>query len=128
MKAIARFKSLPRAVRLGIIGAVAISVSWGSYLMGNGTFSGERGALLKSIADVNGRIATARSRIKQKATHEKELRSFVDRTLGEDLQTVHSELRSRLNRMLEELKLSGHSVNTGEETPRPSPRRSAARR
>ncbi len=52
------------------------------------------------------------------------LRGYADRTLGGDLESVDHELRSRLNRIGEELGLQGLSVGTGRVMPLDSPGRS----
>ena len=52
------------------------------------------------------------------------LRGFADRTLGGDLESVDHELRTRLNRMGEELGLEGLSVGTGRVRQVESPGRS----
>ncbi len=51
------------------------------------------------------------------------LRGFADRTLGGDLESVDHELRTRLNRVGEELGLRGLSVGTGRVRPFDSPGR-----
>jgi len=49
--------------------------------------------------------------------------AFVARTLGGDVETVDHRLRSRLNRVAEELSLARHSVSTGSTTAKASPAR-----
>jgi hypothetical protein len=51
------------------------------------------------------------------------LRGYADRTLGGDLESVDHELRTRLNRIGEELGLQGLSVGTGRVRPFDSPGR-----
>lgn len=53
----------------------------------------------------------------------RDLRTLVDRTLGGDVETVDHRLRTRLNRIAEDVRLAGATVSTG----RPSARQSPAR-
>ncbi len=119
-----RWHAMHPGTRLTVIGAVLIFAGWGAYKVGDGTWSGERGELRSTLNDLESRISTASTRIRQRTKQDEEAASFANRTLGGDAATVDSELRSRLNRLVEELDLAGNAVNTGEMTSRSSPRRS----
>lgn len=123
----ARWNALPRAARFGVVAGAATVLALGAHIAGSGRLGGSYGDLQREAGELRARIASARGRIKEKSAHDRQLQALVNRTLGDEYQKVDSELRSRLNRIKEELKLpeKSFSVNTGEPTPRLSPRRSA---
>ncbi len=112
----------PRDAMVWTAGAAAIAVTTAfGYLVGGGSFTAERAALESSRSDAVTAIAAMREEGAKRPQLDRELQSFVDRTLGGDLDSVDSALRSRLNRIGEELRLLDLSVKTDRATVRPSP-------
>jgi hypothetical protein len=126
VKLLERLTSLPPAVRLAAIVAGVALAAWGAYGVGAGRWSAEQADLTHTLGDMDARIASARTRVKRLAEHDAAIQAIADRTLGADKTTVDSELRSRLNRIAEELDLVP-AVSTGEITKRESPRRNVFR-
>jgi hypothetical protein len=83
---------------------------------------------LNEIADINLALASQAESRRLRPEVARELDQFVDRTLGGKLETVDHRLRTRLNRLAEQVKLQGVSVGTeGGGTARQSPARSVFR-
>ncbi len=115
----------PRDAVAWTVGAAAIAATMGiGYLIGAGSLSAERAALEadreKATAALVGMIEESAKRPLQ----ERQIQGFVDRTLGSDLDSTDSALRSRLNRIGEELRLVDLSVKTDRATVRASPAKS----
>jgi len=91
-----------------------------------------RSMYAKPVEKLRGDIATAEKRL---ASYERstadaprlaqELRSFTNRTLGGTTEAVDAELRDRLNRIVEAVRLESGTVGTEAASRRPSPARSA---
>lgn len=121
-KPLVRVPRGPRDALLWTAGAaaIAITVSLG-YVVGAGSFSSERASLESDRADAVAALASMREENAKRPQLDRELQSFVDRTFGSDLDAADSALRSRLNRIGEELRLLDLSVKTDRATVRPSP-------
>lgn len=115
----------PREVATWTIASVAVAVTAiAGYILGAGTFSAERGKLLADRDRANAGLTQIAEQSKQRPGLNRALQAFIDRTLGGDLDATDSALRSRLNRIGEELRLVDLSVKTERATLRLSPAKS----
>ncbi len=116
---------LPRGPRDVMIwmGAFALimGVVWLGYINGAGTFSAERAELMAKREAYTNALYKARDNRKERQVLDASLQAAVDRTLGSDLDAADSALRSRLNRIGEELRLTELRVMTERSTVRLSP-------
>ena len=102
-----------------ILGALVAGVF--GYVVGERRFTDER---VKSMADIEkyrGSLVDAAAKAKARPELDAKLQSLADRMLGPSLETVDSQVRSRLNRACEELGLTDVSVTTGAAVARPTP-------
>jgi hypothetical protein len=115
----------PREATIWLVGATAIvTTSVIGYLFGAGTFSAERAELERTLERANNGLAQVAEQSRQRPGLNRAIQSFVDRTLGGDLDASDSALRSRLNRIGEELRLLDLSVKTERAALRLSPAKS----
>lgn len=115
-----RFASRVTATSLGAaIATVGLAV--GGYLAGSGRFSEERAKATRDESTYRAALLEIRDERSRRGALDAGLRSFVDRTLGGTAETCDAQLRSRLNRLGEEVGLRGLRVTTGSTTLRPSP-------
>ena len=106
-------------VILALLGIV--SLSWIVMASAQRVYFHPRSELDGNIASVGSRVASYRKGLSDKARVENELQTFVDRTLGGDQETVDHRLRTRLNRLGEQLQLSEVVVGTGRSLNRGTP-------
>jgi hypothetical protein len=119
---------LPRGPRDAIawtVGAAAIAATMGlGHLIGAGSLSAERAAIETERQKATNALVGMIEESAKRPLQERAMQSFVDRTLGSDLDSTDSALRSRLNRIGEELRLVDLSVKTDRATVRASPAKS----
>jgi hypothetical protein len=116
----------PRDVVVWTVGAGAIAfTSVVGYVLGAGTFSAERAQLVARLNSANGGIAKVADQTRQRPSLNRAMQGFIDRTLGSDSGSSDGALRSRLNRIGEELRLLDLSVKTQAPVIRFSPAKSA---
>lgn len=109
---------------VGAAGGLAV-VAAGGFAIGAKSFSSARaGAKAKLAADL-GRIEQIEKARAASPTLKREFDGIVERTLGPDLTTTDSVLRSRLNRIGEEIRLADLRVSTGTVTKRVTPAKRA---
>ena len=80
-----------------------------SYIV-NSSYLTERGELVKRIAAVKADLENIREAKLDQRRIDAEHQSYIDRTLGGDLETVDHKLRSRLSRLVEHAELQNKSV------------------
>lgn len=112
---------LVRVVMVVVVIAALGGLGWRSV---RGAFLNERADLEQRIVSLTGDVDRYRSAATEHTRIQDELRGYVDRTLGGDLEAVDHQLRSRLNRIGEMLGLEGLSVGTGRTRQLVSPARS----
>lgn len=91
------------------------------YLMGERRFTDDRVQSLKEIDTYRQVLADAAQKQKARPQLDAKLQSLANRMLGPSLETVDSQVRSRLNRACEELGLNDFSVTTGVSIARATP-------
>ena len=105
-----------------ILGAVATLVF--AWLFGAGAsrvYFQPHETLSSEIASTTERIDRFTSALAKVPGIEKQIESFVNRTLGGDLESVDHRLRARLNRIAEQLELADIVVGTGRAVSRQTP-------
>jgi hypothetical protein len=116
--------SLPQALILMLLVIV------GGYLLyttANRTYFTPRAKLVSDIESVRAAVTDYRAALDRRAWLDAQLRSYVDRSLGADVETVDHRLRTRLNRIAEEVGLNSVTVSTSSPTAFPSPARATIR-
>ena len=111
--------TLTKKLIIGILGMTAVIWMFGagarrSYFQPHET-------LTNAIAAATERNATYTSALAKVPGIEKQLDSFVNRTLGGDLESVDHRLRARLHRIAEQLELTDIAVSTGRAVARQTP-------
>lgn len=112
---------LPRALLLPLI-VVAI-VGWILWSTANRMYFAPRAQHLERIEQLSDRIATYRAAFDTLPRQNARRDSIVGQTLGNDVESVDHRLRSRLNRITEEVGFDQASVNTSNPTARGTPAR-----
>ena len=105
---------------LSMVAGALIAGAFG-YLMGERRFTDERVQAMKDLDTYRQVLADAAQKQKARPELDAKLQSLANRMLGPSLETVDSQVRSRLNRACEELGLSDFSVTTGVSIARPTP-------
>ena len=119
-------EGIPRTVLLVSAGVLAFGLI--GYLSVGRGMGQRRGELEKDVADVREESSRWQAAVDQQPQLAQEIDGFVERTLGGDVEMVDHRLRTRLNRIAEELQLADISVGTGAATGRRSPARAAMSR
>ncbi len=88
-------------------------------------YAGPRAELTGELEATAARVEDYRRQLDDAPRVDGELRAYVDRTLGADVETVDHRLRTRLNRIAEAVGLAKATVGTGNATTRKSPARTA---
>jgi hypothetical protein len=99
-------------------------VGWLAWKTAGGIYFNRRAALAERIAQLSGDVQKCRTGLDDHARVVAALRQYADRTLGGDLETVDHRLRSRLNRIGEEVGIAGLTVGTGRSRKLQSPAKS----
>lgn len=107
---------------LAILAAAA--ALWLAYRTIGALYFTPRAAFIKQIENHSNQLAIYRSNENDTPAIEDEIQQFVDRTLGGDRETVDHKLRTRLNRLAEQMQLQNHLVDTGADKQRESPAKS----
>lgn len=116
------------SAKILVIAVVALAGAGLLYRGVDRWYLAPRRLLLEQIDKTSATVANYRQTQQNSRNVTGQLQSFVDRTLGANLETVDHRLRSRLNRLCEESRLQGASVNTeGSGKPSLSPARSKFR-
>ena len=89
-------------------------VSFGLYRIAQETYFNKKSELVRNIATRESLIAAARAENRKRSKLDNELQGIINRTLGADLETVDHQLRTRLNRIGEEIGISKLTVGTGQ--------------
>ena len=110
---------------LRIVGFVVLLavVSLGLFRLAKETYFDKKADLVDKIAATEKSLAAAKAEKRQRSKLDEQLQGIVNRTLGDDLETVDHQLRTRLNRIGEELGIVGLTVGTGQARKLQSPAR-----
>ena len=103
-------------VLLAVISTVVFIIAKESYF-------DKKADLVGKIATRERFLADAKAENRRRRQLDDELQEIVDRTLGSNFETVDHQLRTRLNRIGEELGISGLTVGTGQARKLESPAR-----
>ena len=103
-------------VLLGVVGTVLL-------ITANNLYFKPKAELVKDIATRESFLAEAKAENRGRSQLDDDLQGIINRTLGEDLETVDHQLRTRLNRIGEELGIAGLTVGTGQARKLQSPAR-----
>ncbi|MCH8314365.1 MAG: hypothetical protein IIA64_00195, partial [Planctomycetes bacterium] len=107
---------------VGFVVLLAV-VSFGLVRLAKETYFDKKSDLVRMIAATEKSLAAAKAENRQRRQLDDRLQEIIDRTLGADLETVDHQLRTRLNRIGEELGISGLTVGTGQARKLESPAR-----
>jgi len=112
----------PRGAATAVAVALAVAaLGVGGYRMGSARFSAERAKAARDEGTYRTALLEIRDERSRRGQLDARLQSFADRTLGGTAETCDAQLRSRLNRLGEEVGLRDLRVTTGSATSRPSP-------
>lgn len=112
----------PRGAATALGASLAVlALAVGGYLVGSARFSAERAKILRDDSTYRSALLEIRDERSRRGKLEAQLGSFVDRTLGGTAETCDAQLRSRLNRLGEEVGLRDLRVTTGTAASRSSP-------
>lgn len=112
----------PRGAALALGAALVVAaLGVGGYVSGSGRFSAERAKAIRDESTYRAALVEIRDERTRRGKLDAQLRSFVDRTLGGTAETCDAQLRSRLNRLGEEVGLRDLRVTTGSAASRTSP-------
>jgi hypothetical protein len=112
----------PRGAALALGAALAVAaLGVGGYVSGSGRFSADRAKAIKDESTYRAALVEIRDERARRGKLDAQLQSFVDRTLGGTAETCDAQLRSRLNRLGEEVGLRDLRVTTGSAASRTSP-------
>lgn len=112
----------PRGAAAAVATALAaIGLAAGGYLVGSARFSPEREKATRDEATYRTALLEIRDERTRRGKLDAGIQSFVDRTLGGTAEACDAQLRSRLNRLGEEVGLRDLRVTTGSTTVRTSP-------
>ena len=103
-------------VLLAVISTVVFKVAKKTYF-------DKKADLVSDIATRESFLADAKAENRRRRQLDDDLQEIIDRTLGSNLETVDHQLRTRLNRIGEELGISGLTVGTGQARKLESPAR-----
>lgn len=98
-------------------------VSLGLFRIAKRTYFNPKAKHVSEIATRERFLADAEAENRRRRQLDDDLQEIINRTLGADLETVDHQLRTRLNRIGEELGISGLSVGTGQARKLQSPAR-----
>jgi hypothetical protein len=112
-----------------ILGVIAAAVVFGAaWSAAHRFYVAPRRTTVDRIESLRGTLDQFNGERRELARMQDEMQAVADRTLGSERQTVEMALRTRLNRIGEELGLSGASVSTTTATGRESPARRSLHR
>jgi hypothetical protein len=112
-----------------ILGAFALLIAgWLGYAALNAWWLTPRATLIDVIQKGEAGVANRENTLARRPALDRALDDFAQRTLGSNLEAVDARLRSRLNRIAEEVGLNGASVGTGARSRKQSPMRQAFER
>lgn len=109
----------PRTLVLFAVGAII--VGWLLWSTANQMYFAPRAEHLDRIEQLQSRVAEYRRTLDLQPRQQSQVASIVERTLGHDVESVDHRLRSRLNRIAEEVGLDGASINTSNPAARGTP-------
>ena len=109
-----------------VVGAIALAAAgWLAVGAAGRLYGGPRDHLRGALEEAEARVDRYTGALERATRVAESIQSFVDRTLGADVETVDHHLRSRLNRIAEAVGLDGTTVGTGHASLRRSPARAA---
>lgn len=100
---------------------VAAMVLWGAVQVVY--YKPRANALNARLAEATEKVRGYQDALDTRPRLQRQLREVIDSTLGGDVEAVDHRLRTRLNRIAEDLQLHQPSVSTGRPSARPSPAR-----
>lgn len=104
-----------------VVGGCCLLAMVAGYFAGEGRFGAEWAAKLTEIEKYKTALSDAAAKAKARPELDRKLQSLADQMLGPSLETVDSEVRRRLNRACEELRINDFAVTTGTSLSRLSP-------
>ncbi|MEE9129828.1 MAG: hypothetical protein V3T84_07390 [Phycisphaerales bacterium] len=104
------------------VGVLAV-LGWLGYLAAQNLYFEEKADHVSKIDSYRSFLKDAKAESRRRRELDADLQEIVNRTLGADRETVDHQLRTRLNRIGEELGISGLSVGTGQARKLQSPAR-----
>ncbi len=104
------------------VGVLAL-LGWLGYLVAQSLYFEEKVDLVSKISSYRSFLKDAKAESRRRRELDADFQEIVNRTLGADLETVDHQLRTRLNRIGEELGISGLTVGTGQARKLQSPAR-----
>ncbi|MHC5114556.1 MAG: hypothetical protein ACYTGP_09035 [Planctomycetota bacterium] len=96
-------------------------VIWIGFIGYVRVYAGPRDEIEAQISDVQSAVDQYASALDGRKVLDRRVQAYVNRTLGGDRETVDHRLRTRLNRIAEEMQLDGVTVGTGRATDRSTP-------
>jgi len=123
--ALAAARAEPRAA--AIVAGLALAVvglAAGGYLLGSGRLGADRAKANREEATYRNALQTIREDRTRRPKLDADLKAYVDRTLGSTAEACDAQLRSRLNRLGEEIGLRDFRVVTGTSSARGTPAKS----
>ncbi len=103
-------------VSLALISTVLVIIAKNTYV-------DKKVELVSKLTKSEQNLAGAKAENRRRSQLDDDLQGIINRTLGEDLETVDHQLRTRLNRIGEELGIAGLTVGTGQARKLQSPAR-----
>jgi len=97
------------------------------YSTANRIYFSPRAAILSDLEEATEDVTRYRSALENRVRLQRQLRDYINRTLGGDIETVDHRLRTRLSRIAEQIDLESISVTTGTARALGSPARSLFR-
>jgi len=104
---------MSRPVKIILALVAVMALAWLGWAPVKAKYFNERDELRERIVSLTTDVGRLREAASDHAGVNESIRDSVDRTLGGDLETVDHRLRSRLNRIGEDLGLEALSVGTG---------------
>jgi hypothetical protein len=104
---------MSRTVKIILALVAVMALAWLGWAPVKATYFNERDELRERIVSLTADVGRLREAASDHVDVNGRIRGLVDRTLGGDLETVDHRLRSRLNRIGEDLGLEALSVGTG---------------
>ena len=104
------------------VGVLAV-LGWLGYLAAQSLYFEDKADHLSKIGSYRSFLKDAKAESRRRRELDADFQKIVNRTLGADLETVDHQLRTRLNRIGEELGISGLTVGTGQARKLQSPAR-----
>lgn len=108
-----------RRLLMGLGALAGAALLWGGVHFG--WYAPRAAALRQELAQATERVQNNQKVLDTNRRLQRQLADVVDRTLGENIEVVDHRLRTRLNRITEDLQLQQATVSTGRPAPRTNP-------